>query len=112
MEEPEKDKEGIYLYCIIKHNGPIEFGPIGIGTISSRVYTINYKDLCVVVSQSTVMRYEARRVNVTAHALVLEEVMKQFSILPIRFSTISGSYDESKIVRILEKDMISFRFAG
>jgi len=108
MEEPEKDKEGIYLYCIIKHNGPIEFGPIGIGTISSRVYTINYKDLCVVVSKSAVMRYEARRVNVTAHALVLEEVMKQFTILPIRFSTISGSYDESKIVRIIEKEYDKF----
>jgi len=108
MEESKKDNKGIYLYCIIRHNGASEFGPIGIGTIASRVYTVNYKDLCVVVSQSAVMRYEARRVNVTAHALVLEEVMKQFSILPIRFSTISGSFDESKIVSILEKEYDKF----
>jgi len=108
MAETEKDKEGIYLYCIIRHSGAIEFGPIGIGTRADRVYTVNYKDLCVVVSQSAVMRYEARRVNVTAHALVLEEVMKQFTILPIRFSTISGSYDESKIVRIIEKEYDKF----
>ena len=106
--EQEKDKEGIYLYCIIRHTGAIEFGPVGIGTRADRVYAINYKDICMVVSQSEVMRYEARRVNLTAHSLVLEEVMKQFSILPIRFSTISGSYDESKILKILEKEYDKF----
>ena len=106
--EQEKDKEGIYLYCIIRHTGAIEFGPIGIGTRADRVYAISYKDICAVVSQSAVMRYEARRVNLTAHSLVLEEVMKQFSILPIRFSTISGSYNESKILKILEKEYDKF----
>ena len=106
--EQEKDKEGIYLYCIIRHTGAIEFGAVGIGTRADRVYAINYKDICAVVSQSAVMRYEARRVNLTAHSLVLEEVMKQFSILPIRFSTISGSYDESKILKILEKEYDKF----
>ena len=106
--EQEKDKEGIYLYCIIRHTGAIEFGAVGIGTRADRVYAINYKDICAVVSQSAVMRYEARRVNLTAHSLVLEEVMKQFSILPIRFSTISGSYNESKILKILEKEYDKF----
>jgi hypothetical protein len=108
MMEKDKDKEGIYLYCIIRHTGAIEFGPIGIGTRADRVYAISYKDICAVVSQSAVMRYEARRVNLTAHSLVLEEVMKQFSILPIRFSTISGSYNESKILKILEKEYDKF----
>jgi hypothetical protein len=108
MMETDKDKEGIYLYCIIRHTGAVEFGPIGIGIRADRVYAINYKDICVVVSQSGAMRYEARRVNLTGHALVLEEVMKQFSVLPIRFSTISGSYDESKILKILEKEYDKF----
>jgi hypothetical protein len=104
----DMDNAGIYLYCIIRHTGSIEFGPIGIGSRADRVYTINYKDLCVVVSQSAAMRYEARRVNLTAHSLVLEEVMKQFSILPIRFSTISESSDESKILTILEREYDKF----
>jgi hypothetical protein len=106
--ETDTDKEGIYLYCIIRHSGTIDFGPIGIGCRADRVYTISYKDLSIVVSQSAAMRYEARRINLTAHSLVLEEVMKQFSILPIRFSTISGSYDESKILAILEKEYDKF----
>jgi len=106
--EPTKEKEGIYLYCIIRHTGAIDFGPIGIGSRADKVYTINYEDICMVVSKSAVMRYEARRVNLTTHQLVLEEVMKQFSVLPIRFSTISGSYDEIKILNILEKEYDKF----
>ncbi len=104
----EIEKEGIYLYCIIRHSGNIEFGPIGIGNRNDSVYAINFKDICAIVSNSTVMRYEARRTNLLAHQLVLEEVMKNFSILPIRFSTISESYNQSKIVNILEKEYDKF----
>jgi len=106
--DTDMDNAGIYLYCIIRHNGRIDFGPIGIGSRANNVYTINYKDICVVVSQSEAMRYEARRINLTAHSLVLEEVMRQFSILPIRFSTISESNDELKILAILEKEYDKF----
>lgn len=104
----ETETSGIYLYCIFRHTGNLEFGPIGIGNRADQVYTINYRDLCMVVSRSAVMRYEARRVNLTAHSLVLEEVMKKSSILPIRFSTISGSYEESKILTILEREYDKF----
>jgi hypothetical protein len=104
----EAEKVGIYLYGIIRHSGPIEFGPMGIGSRSDMVYGINFKDICAVVSNSAVMRYEARRVNLTAHQLTLEKVMKQFSVLPIRFSTISSTYDQAKIVKILEKEYDKF----
>lgn len=104
----ETGKEGIYLYCIIRHERTVEFGPMGIGNRADMVYTINYKDICAVVSKSSEMRYEAKRVNLTSHSIVLEEVMKRFSILPIRFSTISGTYNESKIVKILETEYDKF----
>lgn len=106
--DTDNEKEGLYLYCIFRHTEPIKFGPMGIGNRGDLVYTVNFKDLAMVVSKSSVMRYEARRVNLTAHSLVLEEVMKQHSILPIRFSTISESYDESKIVSILQKEYTVF----
>lgn len=104
----EKEEEGIYLYCIIRHNENTEFGHIGIGQRSDTVYTITFRDICAVVSKSACLRYEARRVYLTAHQLVLEEVMKRFSVLPIRFSTISATYDESKVQRILEKEYETF----
>lgn len=104
----ENIKEGKYIYCIIRHTGPIEFDSVGVGTRGDRVYAINYKDICAVVSNSPVIQYEARRVNMMAHQKVLEDVMKQFTILPVRFSTISESNDESKILKILEKDYVKF----
>ena len=106
--DTEISKEGRYIYCIIRHSGAMEFNSVGVGTRGDRVYTINYKDICAVVSNSPVIQYEARRVNMVAHQVVLEEVMKQFTILPVRFSTISESNDESKILKLLEKDYVKF----
>ncbi len=44
----------------------------------------------------------------TTHEKVLEEVMKQFTVLPVRFSTISEHSDDAGILRILEKDYRKF----
>jgi hypothetical protein len=104
----EKDGKGIYLYGIIRHSGSLVFDAKPIGGGGNVVYTINFKDICAVVSNSDVMRYETRRIHLTAHQLVLEEIMKQFSVLPIRFSTISSSLDNSKIVKILENEYDKF----
>jgi len=104
----EEEKQGIYLYCIIRHCGDRDFGPIGIGNRYDQVYTINFRDICAVVSNSASMHYEARRIYLMAHQMVLEDVMKSYSILPIRFSTISKSLDTSKIISILEKEYDKF----
>jgi hypothetical protein len=104
----DKNGQGIYLYCIIRHGGSLEFDVQAIGGKGNQVYTVNYKDICAVVSKSDLMRYEARRIFLTAHQLVLEHIMKQFSVLPIRFSTLSASFDETKIERILEKEYNRF----
>ncbi|MGE4587038.1 MAG: GvpL/GvpF family gas vesicle protein [Mangrovibacterium sp.] len=105
MENKEiKTNEGKYIYGIIKHSEAIEFGPIGIGRRGDRVYGISYKNVCAIVSNSPVIQYEARRVNLTAHELVLEEVMKQFPVLPVRFSTIADTTDDSGVLKILERD--------
>jgi hypothetical protein len=107
-KELEIPKEGKYIYGIIRHSSPIEFGPIGIGKRADLVYGINYKDITAIVSNSPVIIYEARRVNMIAHEKVLEEMMKQFTVLPVRFSTISEHDDDSGIKRILENDYKKF----
>jgi hypothetical protein len=106
--EPEIPKEGKYIYAIIRHDGPLDYGPMGIGKRADRVYGINYKDISAIVSNSPIVQYEARRVNMIAHQTVLEEVMKQFTVLPVRFSTISENDDDTAILRILEKDYNKF----
>lgn len=106
--ELEMPKEGKYIYGIIRHAGPLDYGPIGMGKRADLVYGINYNGITAIVSNSPIMIYEARRVNMIAHEKVLEEVMKQFTVLPVRFSTISEHDDDAGILRILEKDYSKF----
>jgi hypothetical protein len=102
--ELETPKEGKYIYGIIRHSGPIDFGPIGIGKRADMVYGINFKDISAIVSNSPIIQYEARRVNMTTHEKVLEAVMEKFTVLPVRFCTISEHNDDAGILRILEKE--------
>jgi hypothetical protein len=108
----ENIKEGKYIYGIIRSGNssatPMEYGRIGIGERGDKVYTINYKDIGAVVSNSPVIIYETRRAYMIAHEKVLEEVMKQFTVLPVRFSTISESDDDVKIENILKRDYVKF----
>jgi hypothetical protein len=106
--EQEIQKEGKYIYGIIRHAGQLDYGPIGIGKRADTVYVINYKDISAVVSNSPIIQYEARRVFMIAHQKVLEEVMTRFTVLPVRFSTISEHNDDAGILRILEKDYDKF----
>ena len=106
--ELEIPKEGKYIYGIIRHSEPLDYGPIGIGKRDDRVYSINFKDISAIISNSPVIQYEPRRVNLIAHEKVLEEIMKQFTVLPVRFSTISENDNDSGILRILEKDYKKF----
>jgi hypothetical protein len=106
--ELDTPKEGKYIYGIIRHDGPIEFGPIGIGKRADLVYGITYNGITAIVSNSPIIIYEARRVNMIAHEKALEEVMKQFTVLPVRFSTISEHSNDSGILKILEKEYNKF----
>jgi hypothetical protein len=106
--EQETPKEGKYIYGIIRHTGPIEYGHIGMGKRADLVYGIGFKGITAIVSNSPVIIYEARRVNMITHEKVLEEIMKQFTVLPVRFSTISEHSDDAAILRIIEKDYTKF----
>ena len=106
--ELEIPKEGKYIYGIIRHSGPIEFGPVGMGKRADLVYGVEYKGITAIVSNSPIIIYEARRINMITHEKVLEEVMKKFTVLPVRFSTISEHNDDAGILRIIEKDYKKF----
>jgi hypothetical protein len=107
-KEVDISKEGKYIYGIIRHSDPLDYGPIGMGKRADLVYGINFKDITAIVSNSPIIEYEVRRINMITHERVLEEAMKQFTVLPVRFSTISEHNDDSGILRILEKDYKKF----
>ncbi len=103
-----KTSEGKYIYGIIRHSGNLDLGSIGIGGRKDRVYGVSHKGICAVVSNTPVMQYQTRRVYLKAHQLVLEEVMKLSSVLPLRFSTIADTDNDSGIQAILERDYEQF----
>lgn len=84
-----KEKEGNYIYCIVAANEERNFPVKGIGDRGDSVYSICYQDIGAVISDSPVMKYPVSRKNTVAHQLVMEEVMKEHTILPVRFCTIA-----------------------
>lgn len=93
--------EGKYIYAIIEADEPQEFSALGIGDRGDKVHTAHNNGLAAVVSSSPIVKYPVSRDNVMAHQKVLEEVMKKFALLPVRYCTIAE--DEEKIKEKLLK---------
>ena len=103
----EAVKEGKYIYCIIAAAVAKTFGLIGIGGRGDELHTICFKDITAVVSNSPIIRYPVSRENMLAHEKAIEEVMKEHTVLPVRFATIAE--DEEKVKKILEKEYSKFK---
>ncbi|MDI6869288.1 MAG: GvpL/GvpF family gas vesicle protein [Coprothermobacterota bacterium] len=86
MAELEK-----YLYCIIPCQEERTFDVAAIGSEESIVHTVCHEGLAVVVSDSPVKQYESTRQNMMAHEKVLETIMREFTLLPVRFGTVTDS---------------------
>lgn len=100
-------KEGKYLYCVIGLSQPRTFGSLGIGERGDELYTVSFNDIAVVTSNCPIQIYPLSRQNLLAHEKAIEEVMKEYTVLPIRYSTIAES--EDKVRLILEKEYDNFR---
>ncbi|MBI1920355.1 MAG: GvpL/GvpF family gas vesicle protein [Geobacter sp.] len=96
-----------YLYCIIGTGEARNFGPIGIGGRGDVVTTIHYENISAVISGTPTIKYDLNRENMLAHQKVVEEVMRDYTVLPVRFCTVSESVDD--IRRVLRKRQAEFR---
>jgi hypothetical protein len=99
-------KEGKYIYCIIRAEQARSFGPLGIGERGDELHTVCFGDIAAVVSNSPVKSYPVSRDNLLAHEKAIEEVMKEHTVLPVRFCTIAK--DEDKVKKILETEHDKF----
>jgi hypothetical protein len=84
---------GKYVYCIIRSDRQREFGSIGIGG-GQRVFTVAYRDLAAVVSDTPIVIYDPTRENVLAHEFVNETVMREFTVIPMSFGTVFRSEED------------------
>ena len=62
--------------------------------------TIAYRDISAVVSNSPLTRYVISKENLVAHERVVERIMREFTVLPVRFCTVAANPEQ--IRRLLE----------
>jgi hypothetical protein len=90
---------GKYVYCVVRSERARDFGAIGIGG-GRRVFTVAFRDLAAVVSDTPIVIYDPTRDNVLAHEFVNETVMKEFTVIPMSFGTVFRSEDDvSELLR-------------
>jgi len=91
---PEQETPmGKYMYCILRSTEPRQFKTRGIGELGDGVCTVGFMGLAAAVSDSPIVEYESTRRNMMAHTLVLEEIMRDFTILPVRFGIVAPSVE-------------------
>jgi gas vesicle protein GvpL/GvpF len=86
--------EGKYVYCIIKSERLLTFGPLGIGSDPADVHTVHFRDIAAVVSNTPMVVQDPTRDNVLAHQRVNETVMQQHTVIPMSFGTVFKTDDD------------------
>jgi hypothetical protein len=102
----DDSNEGRYVYCIIKSERPLGFGPLGIGSEPADVHTVHYRDIAAVVSNTPMVVQDPTRDNVLAHQRVNETVMQQHTVIPMSFGTVFKTDDD--IIELLRSAYDAF----
>jgi len=87
-------EEGKYIYCIIGSDEGRNFGPIGVGGRGDIVSTIGYEGISAVISNFPMTKYEVSKENLIVHEKVLEKVMQDYTVLPMRAFAVGASAEE------------------
>ncbi len=77
---------GIYTYAIIDSNQPISGCLKGLD--GSLLFSLPYREIGIVVSYAREKALEAESKSVLRHEEVIEMLMEDFTVLPMRFNTI------------------------
>ena len=100
-------EEGQYVYCIIDTGEARNFGPIGIGDHGEPVTTIAYREFSAVVSSVPMTKYVVSKETMVAHERVIEIVMRDYTVLPVRFCTVAPNAEE--IRSLLRRRYLEFK---
>ena len=84
---------GRYIYCIAAEPFREKYGNSSIQGFESEVSTVRFRDICAVVGSlpPDLCKVNATRKNVLTHQRVMEDVMKDTTVLPVKFGTVAES---------------------
>ena len=89
-----------YIYGIVREHQFRRFGFTGVG--EADVYTINWQKIAAIVSDTEFSEIDPTRKNVQAHTIVQDELLKEYTLLPMSFGMIAAGEDE--VTGLLEKN--------
>jgi hypothetical protein len=90
----DDETSGKYVYCVIRSEQLLSFGPLGLGPEPAEVHTIHYRDIAAVVSNTPIVVQDPTRENVLAHQRVNETVMQKHTVIPMSFGTVFKTDDD------------------
>ena len=79
---------GHYIYAIVEADKEKSLGINGIAEADDDVSIICHRDIGAVISPSPIVEYPVTRKNTTIHQTIMEKVMKDYPMLPVRFGTV------------------------
>lgn len=100
-------RRGKYIYGIIEEQEPKQFEIAGILGGGDRPYTLPYGGFSAVVSDAPLRVYENNSENLLAHNRVLEAVMKDYDVFPLRFGTVAETEEEVRELLKMMGDKLS-----
>lgn len=87
---------GKYVYCVIPYSKEQKsFGDMGFD--AGEVYTLDYRDLAPVVSDVVFRDYAVSEGEVEVHRRVVEQVMKEYSVIPVAYGM---AFKSKKLLQI------------
>jgi hypothetical protein len=92
--------QGKYIYGIVEEPRPRRFSFMGVG--EADVYTINHKRIAAIVSDTEFSEIDPTRKNVHAHTVVQDELLREYTLLPMGFGMAAASEDE--VQGLIEKN--------
>ena len=84
-EKTAPENLGKYVYCVIPYPSKERESFGNLGFDASEVYTLDYRDLCPVVSDVTYRDYAVDEPEVEVHRNVVEQVMQEHSVIPVAY---------------------------
>lgn len=98
---------GKYIYCFLNGREKKNFGISNLACEASPVYTVPFRDISAVVSDTNAVELDPTRKNLMAHQKVINRITESCNIIPVAFGTVAGS--RKGIERIISDNYDSFR---
>jgi hypothetical protein len=93
-------QERKYIYGIAEEPQCKKFSFTGVG--GAEVYTINYENLAAAVSDTDLVEIDPTRKNVRAHTIVQDELLRDYTLLPMGFGVMASS--DNEVLGLLHKN--------